>query len=230
MTRALGTLAAAALLGLLLASCGSGGDGADDRIEACADEVAAAVLDPIAPDEEPGPELMKAAEALCRDAEAQGALEDETVARNRTSDLFRKHGRSLLAPVCDLFETKVREAMPAEALNYVTDADFRSFARGWCAFANDYFRDNASLDVERLLSDHPEIGTPICAGGVHASLAEAPETLIPKRNFRAFGEKLCRRLFEEKLVAATGPGQFRLRTESPKYDRVARETVQEFAR
>jgi len=229
MLRALSVLVAATLLGSSLTACGGSDNGGEDRIAACAKDVAASVLDPIAPGEAPGAKLLEATEALCRDAEDQGLLDDDAVPRSRTRALFQKHGRSIFAPICGRLTTKVRESLPAETMDYVTEAEVRRFASGWCALASDYFRDDASIDVESLLADHPEVGIPLCAAGARAGLEENPQPPIPKRNFGAFGRKLCARLFEERLVEATGPGQFRARSESPKYDRVVRETVEEFA-
>jgi hypothetical protein len=234
MARALTILAASVLLGSV-AACGGDSDGGDDRvapdrIAACTNGMASAVLAPISPTATPSPKLLKAAEALCRDAEDQGLLENEEIARDQARELFQKHARSLFATVCDRLAVTVREALPAEAVNYVTDADVRRFASGWCAVAGDYVHDDASIDVESLLAEHPEVGVPLCAAGVRAGLAESPQPPIPRRNFGDFGRKICTRLFEERLIAVTGPGQFTVRSESPKYDRVVKETVREFAR
>jgi hypothetical protein len=227
MMRFLTSFVAGVLAASQLAACGGngGGEAADDRIARCTRGIArVVVLKPNRLDEQPTPQLIDAAESMCREAESEGLLTNEKIALERRMPLLRKHATDLYAQVCDRLAATIREATPKKVLRYLTDDDFSRYANGVCAVIGNYLHENGSVD-ERLFVEHPELLESWCAASFSAIAADRPAMGIPKSNLRAYGKTLCARLVEQKLIAAKGAVEFRVR---PGYGPVMSETIQDF--
>jgi len=216
-----------AVVSIILAAtlAGCGGDTTDEpaaendpRVDACATTIAESMLDPIAPGQTPGTDLLAAAEEFCRDADAQGLLDSSGNPDVRQfAALLRDHASRLFAPVCDLIAEGARDATPADARRYLTEQDFAEYADGMCAVIGDYIRDDGTVDQERLAMENPQLIVPFCVAGVRVGFAADPPVNVPETKLGTLARTFCDRLLKEDLIIAEGPGQFRLKRDSPKY-------------
>jgi hypothetical protein len=217
-------LLVAATIVVSLSACGGGGSSSDsagssDLIQTCTTELAAATWAGVGQTGPPEQKLVNASRDACRDGEQQGLIEETdtlAAAQAHAATLLREHARQLFCPIADKIAEGAQQGLPREAFRYLTKRDVRNFANGFCAAIGNYIRDDATLDQNALWRDHTELMLPFCAAGFRSQAEETPGVFRRGKAAQA-GREFCTRGFRENLIVATGPGQFRIKRNSPKY-------------
>jgi hypothetical protein len=228
-------LLVAATFAVPLSACGGGGSSSDraassDLIQTCTTELAAATWAGVGQTGPPAQKVVNASRDTCREGEQQGLIQEtDTQAESEAhaATLLREHARQLFCPIADKIAEGEQRGLPKEAFRYLTQRDITNFANGFCAAIGSYIRDDATLDQSALFRDHTDLVLPFCTAGFRAGL-EAQPRVIPKENAAAASRELCKRLFRENLIVATGPGQFQIKRNSPKYKALLLEVLRKY--
>lgn len=202
-------IVACALGAFALSACGGSSTSPQDRIDGCVKIFLGGVggsdsSDPARQVIAQSPDAQKTAQALCKDAEREGVLNDKGNASQDDVTTVLENNPEVLVPICEIgFRSgigkdaaAVEQFLPAGGLN--------ALATQYCSDLGPYVNDSG-IDQEALFKDRGrEVGVPICVATALAGVAASGSYPFSQADSSKLFTEVCGQAWDKGLVKSDG--------------------------